>query len=144
MGEKFTIDGVLDGSADLSLFASDWWRDDDARLLLGEEGRRTVYQIEVRDGCQYFGYTRGEGFGWLIDTGVVSEVVTSSARGQFVLEKCPIRRESNPPLGYGIRSSHNYFTSFLPRDQTYSVHFSECAFYGSINKTNIRSYYRFT
>ena len=75
MGEKLAIDGVLDGSADLSLFASDWWRDD-ARLLLGEEGRRTVYQIEVRDGC-----TRGEGVGWLIDTGVVSEVVTSSARG---------------------------------------------------------------
>ena len=134
MGEKFTIDGVLDGSADLSLFASDWWRDDDARLLLGEEGRRTVYQIEVRDGCQYFGYTRGEGFGWLIDTGVVSEVVTSSARGQSELGIWSERQESNLPLGYGIRSSHNYFTSFLPRNQTDSVRFSECAFYGSINK----------
>ena len=48
MGEKLKIDGGLDGSADLSLFASDWWRDDDARLLPGEESRRTVYQIEVR------------------------------------------------------------------------------------------------
>ena len=85
MGEELKIDGGLDGSADLSLFASDWWRDDDARLLPGEESRRTVYQIEVRDGCQYFGYTRGGVFGWLFDTGVVSEVVSSSTMGQSEL-----------------------------------------------------------
>ena len=44
-----------------------------------------VLGIEVRDGCQYFGYTRGGVFGWLFDTGVVSEVVSSSARGQSEL-----------------------------------------------------------
>ena len=44
-----------------------------------------VLGIEVRDGCQYSGYTRGGVFGWLFDTGVVSEVVSSSARGQSEL-----------------------------------------------------------
>ena len=109
MGEKLKIDGVLDGSADLSLFASDWWRDDDARLLPGEEGRRTVYQIEVRDGCQYFGYTRGGVFGWLIDTAVVSEVVTSSARGQSELGIWSERQELNP----AARLRHPFITQLL-------------------------------
>ena len=85
MGDSFGINGVPYRFASIYLVARDRWRDDDARLLPGEEGRRTVYQIEVRDGCQYFGYTRGGVFGWLIDTGVVSEVVTSSARGQSEL-----------------------------------------------------------
>ena len=95
MGDSFGINGVPYRFAFIYLVARDRWRDDDARLLPGEEGRTTVYQIEVRDGCQYFGYTRGGVFGWLIDTAVVSKVVAGFARGQFELEKCPIRRDSN-------------------------------------------------
>ena len=70
----------------------------------------------------------------LIDTEVVREVVTSSARGQFVLEKCPIWWDSNPTVGDGIRSMCVYITTFSLRHQTYSVQFSKRAFYGSINK----------
>ena len=51
---------------DAAAFVTEWWENAEGRRLLGE-------------------------IGWLIDTGVVSEVVTSSARGQFVLEKYPIR-----------------------------------------------------
>ena len=38
--------------------ARDWWRNVDARLLPGEEGRTTVFVVDFHDGCQYFGYTR--------------------------------------------------------------------------------------
>ena len=75
---------------------------------------------------------------------VVTKVVTGSMSGQFVLEKCPIRWDSNPPLGDGIRSTRVYITSFFLRNQTYFAHFSEFTFYGSINKTNNRSYSCFT
>ena len=107
--------------------------------LPGEEGRRTVYQIEARDG-----YTRGGGFGWLIDTAVVSEVVTSSARGQSELGIWSERQDLNLRFGDDTCSSHDYFTSFLPRNQTHFIYFSKRTFYVSINKTNIRSYTRFT
>ena len=70
----------------------------------------------------------------LIDTEVVREVVTGFSRVRFELENCRRRQELNLPLGYGIRSSYNDFTSFLPRNQTYSVQFSKRTFYGSINK----------
>lgn len=49
-------------SAELFQLARDWWRDDDARLLPGEEGGRTVFVVDFRDGCRYFGYTRGSVF----------------------------------------------------------------------------------
>ena len=104
---------------DAAAFVTEWWENAEGRRLLGE-------------------------IGWLIDTGVVSEVVTSSARGQFVLEKYPIRWDAFPRLGDGIRSTCVYITSFSLRNQTDSVHFSKRVFYGSINKTNIRSCTCFT
>ena len=87
---------------------------------------------------------RAGGAGRLIDTGVVTKVVTGSMSGQIELEKCPRRQGTNLPFGDDTRSSHDYFTSFLPRNQTHFIHFSKRAFYGSINKTNIRSSTCFT
>ena len=57
MGDSFGIEGVPDGFAEMYLVARDWWRDDDARLLPGEESRTTVFVVDFRDGCRYFGYT---------------------------------------------------------------------------------------
>ncbi len=57
MGEKLKIDGVLDRSADLGLFASDWWQENDGRLLPGEAGGVTVFVVEFQDGCRYLGHT---------------------------------------------------------------------------------------
>ena len=45
--------------------ARDWWRGEDARLLPGEAGGRTVFVVDFWDGCRYFGYTRGSVFGRL-------------------------------------------------------------------------------
>ena len=39
-------------------FAKDWWHDDVARLLPGEERDHTVFVIDFYDGCKYFGYTK--------------------------------------------------------------------------------------
>ena len=43
--------------------ATDWWRGLAGRALPGEEDGATVFQIEFRDGCRYFGYTEGSVFG---------------------------------------------------------------------------------
>ena len=58
MCESFGIDGVPDRFVEMYLVARDWWRDDDVRSLPGEEGRTTVFVVDFRDGCRYFGYTR--------------------------------------------------------------------------------------
>ena len=113
--------GPFSDGVDAAAFVAEWWENAVGRRLPG-----------------------GGVFGWLIDTGVVSEVVTSSARGQFVLEKYPIRWDLNPPMGDAICSTCVYITAFFLRNQTYFAHFSEFRFYGSINKTNIRSSTCFT
>ena len=41
-------------------FARQWWLDDHARRLPGEEGGHTVFAIEFYDGCKYFGYTKDD------------------------------------------------------------------------------------
>ena len=43
-------------------FAKDWWHDDEARLLPGEEHGHTVFVIDYYDGCKYFGYTKEQVF----------------------------------------------------------------------------------
>ena len=57
MGEKICIDTVPDRSAELKLVVGNWWRERDARLLPGEAGGVTVFEILYEDGCRYFGYT---------------------------------------------------------------------------------------
>ena len=123
------------------------------KLELAELQAPPAYQVRVSSECCPYGGVRDRmprclpvfrptaamqrrawGVGSLIDTEVVREVVTGFFRVRFELENCRRRQETNLPLGYGIRSSYNYFTSFLPRHQTYSVQFSKRAFYGSINK----------
>ena len=155
----------------VSAFAAEWWENAAGRRLPGEEGGYTVFAIEFWDseddgvpvtstsvfermvvelargrsmptakGVQ----RRAECTGRLVDTAVVTKGVTGFAWARFELENWSERRESNPPLGDDTRLSHDYFTSFLPRNQTHSIHFSKRAFYGSINKTNARSYTCFT
>ena len=133
------------------------------KLYIAELQAHPAYQVRVSSECCPYGGVRDRmprclpvfrptaamqrrawGVGSLIDTEVVREVVTGFFRVRFELENCRRRQELNLPLGYGIRSSYNDFTSFLPRNQTDSVRFSECEFYGSINNTNIRSYYYLT
>ena len=41
-------------------FAKEWWHDDEARLLPGEERGHTVF--DFYDGCKYFGYTKEQVF----------------------------------------------------------------------------------
>ena len=41
-------------------FARDWWHNERARPLPGEEGGHTVFVIEFYDGCKYFGYTKDD------------------------------------------------------------------------------------
>ena len=62
MVETIGIDGVSDRSVEMDVVARDWWRDDDARLLPGEEGGATTFMVEFEDGCRYCGYTGGSVF----------------------------------------------------------------------------------
>ena len=64
---KIEIDGFTDQSVDAHLVAGDWWRDDGTRLLPGEEGGATVFEIEFFDGCRFFSYTVGEVSGRLAE-----------------------------------------------------------------------------
>ena len=79
MGEKSKVDRLLDRSADLGLLASDWWQENDGRLLPGEAGEAggvTVFEILYQDGCRHFGFTGMRVFDWLVDVrsnGFVSE-----------------------------------------------------------------------
>ena len=67
MGDKSKIDGVLDRSADLGLLASDWWQENDGRLLPGEAGGVTVFEILYQDGCRHFGFTGTNVFDRLVE-----------------------------------------------------------------------------
>ena len=52
-------------SPEILQLVRDWWGADDAPLLPGEEGGRTVFVVDFWDGCRYFGYIRGNVFGRL-------------------------------------------------------------------------------
>lgn len=67
MVEKISKDGIPDRSVEMDEVARDWWQDDDARLLPGEEGGATTFAVEFEDGCRYFGYTSGNVFRRLVD-----------------------------------------------------------------------------
>lgn len=67
MGEKSDMDSVRRQSEEMYLIASDWWREDDVRLLPGEKGRTTVFVMEFQDGCRYAGCTGGSVFGRLAE-----------------------------------------------------------------------------
>lgn len=57
MCEKSDVDKVPRQSEEMYLIAADWWSGADARLLPGEAGGVTVFVIDFRDGCCFFGYT---------------------------------------------------------------------------------------
>ena len=85
MGDKLKIDGVLDGPADLSVFAIDWWQGDDGRLLPGEASGFTVFVVEFQDGCRYVSCTGLSVFVVLTELMCGSPVHGS---GDFVKEHC--------------------------------------------------------
>ena len=51
--------GVPAWFVDMFVTAQNWWREDDSRLLPGEEGGTTVFLVEFADGCRYCGHTSG-------------------------------------------------------------------------------------
>ena len=57
MNGKLDISRMPPPPVDQIGVARDWWRDDDARVLPGEESGTTVFVVEFQDGCQFFGYT---------------------------------------------------------------------------------------
>ncbi len=57
MGESLTVKTL-----DIGPVATDWWRENDARLLPGEEGAYTVFAVAFWDGCAFVDYTQGNAF----------------------------------------------------------------------------------
>ena len=49
--------GVPAWFVDMFVTAQNWWREEDSRLLPGEEGGTTVFLVEFADGCRYCGHT---------------------------------------------------------------------------------------
>ena len=49
--------GVPAWFVDMFLTAQNWWREEDSRMLPGEEGGTTVFLVEFADGCRYCGHT---------------------------------------------------------------------------------------
>ena len=58
MNESPELTQVLAWLAEQINFARDWWHDDVARLLPGEERDHTVFVVDFYDGCKHFGYTK--------------------------------------------------------------------------------------
>ena len=128
MAKKSGIAGVPDAF----MTARDWWLEGDARLLPGEVGGVTVFEILYEDGCRYFGYTEMSVFdlvndatleaperflleiAWrFMDAGVVPKVATSCNGGRFEPEKWSRRREM---LRAGhCRTGHQERRCRLPR-----------------------------
>ena len=92
--EKFDIIRMLPSPADQNRVARDWWRDDDARVLPGEESGTTVFVVEFQDGCQFFGYTHrsvfvrlGELMGGPLDRGS-NDFVREHGRAMAYVVQC--------------------------------------------------------
>lgn len=58
MNQPVELGKLLPSSSESSQFAKNWWNDDKARPLPGEEQDHTVFVIDFYDGCKYFGYTK--------------------------------------------------------------------------------------
>lgn len=72
-------------SVDGRMTASDWWSGADVRLLPGEGGGATVFEISFSDGCRYIGHTEMTVFGR------VDDLVASpwdERRNDFVADHC--------------------------------------------------------
>ena len=113
---------------DAAAFVAEWWENAEGRRPSGEEGVSTISR-------------KSSG---VCSLGVVAKVVTGSMSGQFVLEKCPIRWDLNPPLGDGIRSTCVYITSFFLRNQTISRTFQNLRCMVVSGYTNMCSYSCYT
>ena len=90
--EKPDIAALQACPADQIRVARDWWRDDDARVLPGEESGTTV--VEFQDGCQFFGYTHrnvfvrlGELMGGPLDRGS-NDFVREHGRAMAYVVQC--------------------------------------------------------
>ena len=58
MAETFGIANIPDRRVEMYLVATNWWLEEGARPLPGEESQTTVFVVDFSDGCAYFGYTR--------------------------------------------------------------------------------------
>ena len=75
--------GVPAWFVDMFLTTQNWWREEDSRLLPGEEGGSTVFLVEFADGCRYCGYTSGGVFSRL---GELMGGPFDSGSSDFVIE----------------------------------------------------------
>ena len=58
MNQPVELGNLLPRSSESNQFAKNWWNDEKARPLPGEEQNYTVFVIDFFDGCKYFGYTK--------------------------------------------------------------------------------------
>ena len=78
-------EGVPGPSSDALMTARHWWREDAARMLPGEKGGSTVFEISFWDGCRYVGHTDSTVFE-CVDDLVASPLY--ERRSAFVAEHC--------------------------------------------------------
>ena len=79
------MDKELNPSVDPSMTARHWWREDAVRMLPGEQGGATVFEIRFWDGCRYLGHTERNLFE-RVDDLVASPF--DERRSAFVAEHC--------------------------------------------------------
>ena len=58
MNQPVELGKLLPRSSESNQFAKNWWNDEKARPLPGEDQDHTVFVIDFYDGCKYFGYTK--------------------------------------------------------------------------------------
>ena len=94
MDKESRIEGVPDWFVDAFMTARHWWREDESRLLPGEEGASTVFVVDFSDGCRYCGYTSesvfsrlGELMGGPFDSGS-NDFVMEHGRRMVYLVRC--------------------------------------------------------
>ena len=78
----------LDPSVDASMTARHWWGEDAVRMLPGEQGGATVFEVRFWDGCRHLGHTDAA---YLSVFERVDDLVASphpERRSVFVAEHC--------------------------------------------------------
>ena len=73
------------GVREPELLATLWWQESDTRLLPGEAGGLTVFEILYEDGCRYFGYTGKSVFERLTE---LSNGILDVRSNAFVVDHC--------------------------------------------------------
>ena len=85
MDMETKTEGVPGPSSGALMTARHWWREDVVRMLPGEKGGSTVFEISFWDGCRYVGHTDSTVFE-CVDDLVASPL--DERRSAFVAEHC--------------------------------------------------------